>query len=86
MNTTIEQPILCINITVLLRCMSHYRPVPCNELNTVAVLLEGSLVEIRAHITLFCYGSKPPGLLAPVKLALTPTHNSKESGSRKLPN
>ena len=35
---------LCINIAVLLRYMNHNRPVPCNELNTVANLLEGSVV------------------------------------------
>ena len=36
----IVKPILCINIAVLLRYMSHNRPVPCNELYTVVALLE----------------------------------------------
>ena len=53
MNKTTDQAILCINITVLLRCMSYNRPVPCNELNTVAALLERPVVETRAHKTFF---------------------------------
>ena len=50
MNTT-EQPILCINIAVLLRCMTQNRPVPCNELNSVVALLEGLVVETRGQVT-----------------------------------
>ena len=64
MNTRNEQTIPCINITVLLRCMSHYQLVPCNELNTVAALLEGPVVEIRVHITFFSVMVRtPPDLL-----------------------
>ena len=55
---------LCINIAVLLRCVNHNQPVPCNELNTVNTLLEGPVVETRADITcLYFMVRKLPSLL-----------------------
>ena len=58
MNTITEQSILCINIAVLLRRMNHKQPVPCNELNTVVVLLEGPVVKMHALTTIFYYCSE----------------------------
>ena len=51
MDKRIEHPIMCN--AVLLLCISHNRPVPCNELKTVAALMEGPVVETLAHITYF---------------------------------
>ena len=59
---TTEQPILCIKIAVLL-CISHNRPVSCNDLNIVAALLEGPVVETRTQITCFVMVRKSSGLL-----------------------
>ena len=70
MDTTTEQHILRINIAVLLRCMSHNRPVPCNKLNTVVALREGPVVETHAHITFFNRVRKPLGHVITVLLVL----------------
>ena len=58
MNTT-EQPIRCINIAVLHRYMDHNRPVPCDKLNTVVVLLDGPVVETRTHRLLLWFENRP---------------------------
>ena len=60
-----QQSILCINIAVPLRRKSHNWPVPYNELNTYAALLEGPVVETRAQHNLFLFVMvrKPPGLV-----------------------
>ena len=56
--TTIEQLILCLNITVDLRCRSHNQPLPYNELNTMAVLLGGPVVATRVYKTYFLFSSE----------------------------